>query len=79
MSARRIPRVNAALAVMSMLISSDDLKNGSIVVSLDQPTTGTDEYPLAVPVQFMNANPRHDVGRGKRGGNGKGRQWWNKQ
>lgn len=27
---------------------------------------------------FMEPNPRHEPGRGKRGGNGKGRKWWNK-
>jgi hypothetical protein len=70
MSTRRNLNKNAALAVLAVMATAGQSHGNSVTLygvnDLDDST------------RFMYANPRHENGRGKRGGNGKGRQWWNK-
>lgn len=73
MNTRRNTRKSAALLLMQTMIVAAN--NRPDVEKVDLLTVGEDPHEQPI---FMNANPRHDHNRGKRGGNGKGRQWWNK-
>lgn len=66
MSTRKITGRNAAIALMALTAAV----KGTNFNRFDLP-----DEPEPI---FKNANPRHDHNRGKRGGNGKGRKWWNK-
>ena len=68
MSTRRITGRNSALALMALTaaVQATDFDRFRL-------PSEDEQRPI-----FMNANPRHNHNRGKRGGNGKGRQWWNK-
>lgn len=71
MTRRILTNKLAALAAMAVLASSGTAagKNSTVEMRRREPE---DDTPI-----FKNANSRHDFGRGKRGGNGKGRKWWN--
>ena len=78
MNKRRITgRLSAAVAMAALTAAT--AARPSKTEPIELPKQEDDEFLGGMAnTYFAYANPRHEPGRGKRGGNGKGRKWWNK-
>lgn len=77
MTRRITGRLSAAVAIAALTAAAAARPSKSEPVEV--PVQKDDEFSGGMAnVYFVEPNPRHEPGRGKRGGNGKGRKWWNK-
>lgn len=76
MTRRITGRLSAAVAIAAFTASAASRRSKKEPVQLSE---DTDEFSSGMAnVYFKEPNPRHEPNHGKRGGNGKGRKWWNK-
>jgi hypothetical protein len=77
MTRRIAGRLSAAVAIAALAAGASARAGKHEPIKL--PKQEEDEFSGGMAnVYFVEPNPRREPGRGKRGGNGKGRKWWNK-